>query len=134
MTPAAVIWRRAVSCDTSTPDTPNTGHAEAIHITFDPVKVSYEKLVKLFFEIHDFTQLDRQGPDIGEQYRSAIFYTDDEQKKIAQKVIKILMNKNYEVATALIKATKFWKAEEYHQDYYNKTGGNPYCHIHKKIF
>ncbi|MBT3755496.1 MAG: peptide-methionine (S)-S-oxide reductase MsrA [Candidatus Cloacimonetes bacterium] len=111
-----------------------TGHAEAIKITFDPEKVSYEELVKLFFEIHDFTQLDRQGPDIGEQYRSAIFYIDDEQKEIARKVIKILMNKNYEVATALIKATKFWISEEYHQDYYNKTGGNPYCHIYKKIF
>ena len=111
-----------------------TGHAEAVQITFDPRKVSYEELVKLFFEIHDFTQINRQGPDIGEQYRSVIFYTNDEQKETAKKVIKILIDKDYKVATALIEATKFWNAEEYHQDYYNKTGGNPYCHIYKKIF
>ena len=111
-----------------------TGHAEAIQIIFDPDVVSYEELTKLFFEIHDFTQVDRQGPDIGEQYRSAIFYTSDEQEEIARKVIKILINKNYEVATAMVKVTKFWHAEEYHQDYYSKTDGNPYCHIYKKIF
>jgi len=111
-----------------------TGHAEAIQITYDSEQVSYEELVKLFFEIHDFTQVDRQGPDIGEQYRSAIFYTDNEQKETAKKVIRILVNKNYNVATALVEATKFWHAEEYHQDYYSKTDGNPYCHIYKKIF
>jgi len=111
-----------------------TGHAEAIQIIFDPQKVSYEKLVKFFFEIHDFTQIDRQGPDIGEQYRSAIFYTDEKQKETAKEVIQILKDKDYEVATAVVEADKFWDAEEYHQDYYNKTGGNPYCHIHKKIF
>ncbi|MCD6176332.1 MAG: bifunctional methionine sulfoxide reductase B/A protein [Candidatus Cloacimonetes bacterium] len=111
-----------------------TGHAEAIKITFDPEKVSFEELVKLFFEIHDFTQVDRQGPDIGEQYRSAIFYTDNEQKETAKKIIKILMDKGYRVATALVEADQFWDAEEYHQDYYNKTGNNPYCHIYKKIF
>ncbi|MDA3814575.1 MAG: bifunctional methionine sulfoxide reductase B/A protein [Candidatus Cloacimonetes bacterium] len=111
-----------------------TGHAEAIQITYDPVKVSYEKLIKLFFEIHDFTQVNRQGPDIGEQYRSSIFYTNDEQKEIAKKVITILIDKGYKVATTLEKAEQFWEAEEYHQDYYNKTGGDPYCHIYKKIF
>ena len=114
--------------------TGTTGHAEAIQITFDPRKVAYEDLVKLFFEIHDFTQIDRQGPDIGDQYRSAIFYVNNKQKEIARKVIKILINKNYEVATALVEATQFWDAEEHHQDYYNKTGGSPYCHIYKKIF
>ncbi len=111
-----------------------TGHAEAIQILFDPGKVSYEELVKLFFEIHDFTQVNRQGPDIGEQYRSVIFYTNNDQKETAKQVIKILIDRDYKVATALVEATKFWNAEEYHQDYYNKTGGNPYCHIHKKIF
>jgi len=111
-----------------------TGHAEAIQITFDPQKVSYEKLVKFFFEIHDFTQIDRQGPDIGEQYRSAIFYNNEQQKQTAKDVIKILNSKDYEVATAVVEADKFWDAEEYHQGYYNKTGGNPYCHIYKKIF
>ncbi len=111
-----------------------TGHAEAIQVTFDPTKVSYEELVKLFFEIHDFTQVNRQGPDIGEQYRSVIFFTNDDQKETAKKVIKILMDKGYEVATTLEKADQFWVAEEYHQDYYNKTGGDPYCHIYRKIF
>jgi len=111
-----------------------TGHAEAIQILFDPGKVSYVELVKLFFEIHDFTQINRQGPDIGEQYRSAIFYTNNEQKETAKKIIKILMDKGYRVATALVEADQFWDAEEYHQDYYNKTGNNPYCHIYKKIF
>ena len=111
-----------------------TGHAEAIQILFDPGKVSYVELVKLFFEIHDFTQINRQGPDIGEQYRSVIFYTNDDQKETAKKIIKILIDKDYRVATALLEATQFWEAEEYHQDYYNKTGGNPYCHIYKKIF
>jgi len=111
-----------------------TGHAEAIQITFDPGKVTYEDLVKLFFEIHDFTQINRQGPDIGEQYRSVIFYTNENQKETAKDVIKILINKGYEVATTLEEAGQFWNAEEYHQDYYNKTGGDPYCHIYKKIF
>ena len=96
--------------------------------------MSYEELVKLFFEIHDFTQINRQGPDIGEQYRSVIFYTNDNQKEIAKRIIRILIDKDYEVATTIVEATKFWDAEEYHQDYYNKTGGDPYCHIYKKIF
>jgi len=111
-----------------------TGHAEAIQITYDPDKVTYEELVKLFFEIHDFTQINRQGPDIGEQYRSAIFYTNAEQKEVSKKIMKQLAEMNYKVATALVEATRFWDAEEYHQDYYSKTGGNPYCHIRKKIF
>jgi len=111
-----------------------TGHAEAIQIRYDPDKVTYEELVKLFFEIHDFTQINRQGPDIGEQYRSAIFYTNKEQKEVSKKIMKQLAEMNYKVATALVEATRFWDAEEYHQDYYSKTGGNPYCHIRKKIF
>lgn len=111
-----------------------TGHTEAIQITYDPGKVSYEELVKLFFEIHDFTQVNRQGPDIGEQYRSAIFYTNPEQTEISRKIMKQLAEMNYRVATALVEASKFWKADEYHQDYYDKTGKSPYCHIRKKIF
>ncbi len=112
----------------------NSGHAEAIEVTYDASKVNFETLAKLFFEIHDPTQVDGQGPDIGEQYRSEIFYANDEQKHIAIKLIKILTKKGYNVATGLTMATTFYNAEDYHQDYYKKTGGDPYCHIYTKRF
>lgn len=111
-----------------------TGHAEALDIVYDPNLVDYETLAKLFFEIHDFTQLNRQGPDIGDQYRSAIFYEDEDQKKTVEKLVKILTDKGYKVQTKLVKASKFWPAEDYHQDYYKKNGHTPYCHVRKKIF
>jgi peptide methionine sulfoxide reductase msrA/msrB len=111
-----------------------TGHAEAIEVIFDPSKVSYETLAKLFFETHDPTQVNRQGPDIGEQYRSEIFYLNETQKHIAQKLIDILKSRGYDVATRLTAATDFWKAEDYHQRYYQKKNGTPYCHIYTKRF
>lgn len=111
-----------------------TGHAEAIEVVFDPNKTSYENLAKLFFEIHDFTQLDRQGPDIGIQYRSGIFYLNDEQKETAEKLVQILKQKGYDVKTEIKPAAAFWPAEQYHQKYYEKNGETPYCHIYKKIF
>jgi peptide methionine sulfoxide reductase msrA/msrB len=111
-----------------------TGHAEAVEIVFDPKQVSYEELTKLFFEIHDPTQVDRQGPDIGDQYRSEIFYVDDEQKKVAENLISILKSKGYDVATKVTKATTFWPAEDYHQDYYDNKGTLPYCHGYTKRF
>lgn len=111
-----------------------TGHAETVKVIFDTQKTSYEDLVKLFFEIHDFTQIDRQGPDIGEQYSSVIFYTDDGQKKIAEKIMQMLKEKKYNVATEIISADRFWIGEEYHQDYYEKTGKTPYCHFRREIF
>ncbi len=112
----------------------NTGHAEAVEVVFDPAKTSYEKLAKLFFEIHDPTQVDRQGPDVGKQYRSAIFYTDDMQKRTAEKLIRILRDKGYDVVTELVMADTFWEAEDYHQDYYDRTGKQPYCHVYQKRF
>ncbi len=114
--------------------TGKTGHAEAIEIDFDPSIVSYETLAKLFFEIHDPTQLNRQGPDRGTQYRSAVFYVNDEEKKVAEKLITLLKAKGYHVVTTVEKAGKFWEAESYHQDYYNKNGHQPYCHIYQKRF
>ncbi len=112
----------------------NTGHAEAVQIIFDPDVVSYRELCKYFFEIHDPTQWNRQGPDVGVQYRSEIFYTSDDQKKVAKEVIAELEKKGYEVATKVRKAKRFWIAEEYHQDYYTKTGKTPYCHFFTKRF
>lgn len=114
--------------------TGKTGHAEAVKVIFDPGKTSYEKLLRLFLEIHDPTQLGGQGPDIGDQYRSEIFYLNEDQKKIAEKNIKILKDKGIKVVTAVTKASEFFPAEDYHQDYYFKTGKLPYCHGYTKRF
>lgn len=111
-----------------------TGHAEAIRIVYDPTKTNFENLAKLFFEIHDPEQENRQGPDVGLQYRSEIFYLNEEQKQTAQKLINILDGKGYNVVTKLTSATTFYSAENYHQDYYKKTGKLPYCHFYKKRF
>jgi peptide methionine sulfoxide reductase msrA/msrB len=111
-----------------------TGHYEAVEVKYDPSLVSYRKLAKLFFEIHDFSQKNGQGPDIGPQYRSAIFYADEQQKEISQALIKELKDAGHQVATEIKPLTKFWPAEDYHQDYYKKTGKAPYCHMRKKIF
>lgn len=114
--------------------TGTTGHYEAVEVFFNPSETSYENLVRLFFEIHDFSQEDGQGPDIGEQYRSAIFYLSSEQKNMADKYVEILRNKGYHVATKILSAQIFWEAESYHQNYYYKTGSTPYCHFRRKIF
>lgn len=111
-----------------------TGHAETTEIEFDTSKTTYEDMLKLYFETHDFSQVGGQGPDIGDQYRSVIFYTSDEQKVLAQKYIDILKSKGYKVATILEKAPVFWSAEDYHQEYYDKKDGTPYCHVYRKIF
>ncbi|MEJ2545838.1 MAG: bifunctional methionine sulfoxide reductase B/A protein [Calditrichaceae bacterium] len=111
-----------------------TGHVEAIEVEFDPTKVSYEELAKLFFDIHDPTQVDRQGPDVGYQYRSMVFFHNEKQKSIAEKLIKILESKGYDVVTEVVKADKFWPAEDYHQEYYEHNGKQPYCHVYKDKF
>ena len=101
---------------------------------YDPSKVSYEKLAKLFFEIHDPTQVNHQGPDVGYQYRSVVFYENEAQKETAEKLIGILKDKGFKVATTVEKATRFWPAEKYHQDYYEHKGTEPYCHVYTKRF
>jgi len=111
-----------------------TGHAEAVEVTFDPLKTSYEEIAKLFFEIHDPTQVNRQGPDVGDQYRSEIFYVNDEQKKTAEKLIELLKQKGYNIATRLEKAGTFYEAEDYHQQYYDHKETTPYCHGYVKRF
>ena len=114
--------------------TGRTGHLEAVEITYDPSLVSFEALTKFFFEIHDPTQKNGQGPDIGSQYLSAVFYSSDEEKEITQSLVDQLVGKGYDVATQLLPAAPFWKAEEYHQDYYVKKNQQPYCHIYQKKF
>jgi len=112
----------------------DTGHVEAVRVIFDPAKLSFKKLAMYFFEIHNFSQIEGQGPDIGGQYRSVAFYYNDQQKKILEELIQELRHKSYSVVTAVQPVTVFWRAEEYHQHYYDKTGGQPYCHRHTSRF
>lgn len=114
--------------------TGTTGHVETVKVVFDPARVSFEEVLRLYFETHDFTQVGGQGPDIGSQYRSVIFYADEAQKATAEKLIGELESKGYKVATALEPATTFWIGEDYHQQYYDRKGEKPYCHIYRKIF
>lgn len=114
--------------------TGKTGHAEATRVLFNPQIISFEKLCKYFFETHDPAQINRQGPDIGTQYRSEIFYFNESQKRISKELINLLEDKGLNVATQLTAVTTFWIAEDYHQDYYNQKGGTPYCHSYIKRF
>ncbi|WP_243348034.1 bifunctional methionine sulfoxide reductase B/A protein [Parabacteroides sp. FAFU027] len=114
--------------------TGTTGHVETTQVVFDTRKTTYEEMVKLFFETHDFTQVDGQGPDIGPQYHSVLFYENEQQHALAEKYMQILRQKGYHVATKLAPASQFWRAEEYHQNYYTHKNGTPYCHIYRKIF
>jgi peptide methionine sulfoxide reductase msrA/msrB len=114
--------------------TGRTGHLEAVEISYDPAIVSYEELTKYFFEIHDPTQGNGQGPDIGAQYLSAVFYSSQEEQEIAAELVATLKGKGYQVVTQLMPAETFWKAEDYHQDYYVKKNQQPYCHFYQKKF
>ncbi len=112
----------------------NTGHLETVEVIYDPNIVSYETLAKAFFEIHDPTQTDGQGPDIGSQYLSAVFVKNTKEKKTVQELIKTLENQGLKIATKIIDANVFYKAEDYHQDHYKKKGSKPYCHAYVKRF
>lgn len=107
-----------------------TGHAEAVRITFDPALVSYRDLLQIFFTVHDPTTLNRQGADVGTQYRSAIFYHDEEQKRAAEEVIgEITAEKLWSnpIVTEVAQAGKFYVAEDYHQEYFANNPYQPYC-------
>lgn len=109
--------------------THTTGHAEAVEVKFIPEEVSYETLVKHFLRLHDPTQLNRQGPDVGDNYRSAIFYANDGQKETAEKVRDELKGEYSEpIVTQITSASEFYPAEEYHQKYTEKTGRGM-CHV-----
>ena len=111
-----------------------SGHIETTEIEFDPKQTSFEELLKLYYETHNFEQVGGQGPDIGEQYQSVVFYVNEKQKQITEKYIQILKEKGYKPATQLRQAVEFWDAEDYHQEYYDHKNGTPYCHIYRKIF
>jgi len=108
----------------------DTGHAEVVQVHFDPSIVSYRDLLNVFFAIHDPTTLNRQGADVGTQYRSAIFYHDDEQKQIAEELIKDLNAQRIwdsPIVTEVTKLDKFYMAEDYHQEYFARNPYQPYC-------
>jgi len=108
----------------------DTGHVEVVRVTFDPAEISYRDLLDVFFAVHDPTTLDRQGNDVGEQYRSVIFYADDDQRKIAEEAIaELVAAKAFPepIVTTVEPASKFYLAEAYHQNYYNENSRQPYC-------
>jgi peptide-methionine (S)-S-oxide reductase len=112
--------------------TGTTGHAEAIQITFDPSEVGFEDLLEVFFGTHDPTTLNRQGADVGTQYRSAIFYHSEDQMKKAQNYITLIAKEKLydrEIVTKVSPATKFYDAEDYHQNYYNQNASQGYCQM-----
>ncbi len=111
-----------------------TGHAEAVEVVFDTSITSYETLARLFFETHDPTQVGRQGPDVGSQYRSAIFFNSPGQEEVARRLVDELEAKGLRVATQVVAADKFWPAEEYHQNYYDRKDKQPYCHAYVRRF
>lgn len=110
----------------------DTGHAEAVRIVFDPNEITYKDLLKIFFRMHDPTTLNRQGPDIGSQYRSVIFYHSFEQKEIAEKLIqKLLTLKVFHspIVTEVSHASVFFEAEQYHQKFFEKNPNRHICHV-----
>ena len=112
--------------------TGETGHAESIQITFDPTVVSYADLLRIFLTTHDPTTLNRQGADVGTQYRSAIFYHNPEQERVAREVIKEFEQSKIwkkPIVTEVLPYKEFYKAEDYHQEYYAKNSRQPYCRV-----
>jgi peptide-methionine (S)-S-oxide reductase len=132
VTDAAVGFMGGTTANPSYRDvcTGRTGHAEVTQVTFDPARVTYERLLDVFWEIHDPTTLNRQGPDHGTQYRSAIFYHDDRQRAIAEEIIRELNAAAVwpePIVTEVAPASTFYKAEDYHQEYFQNNPRQPYC-------
>ncbi len=112
--------------------TGETGHAEVVQISFDPTLVSFRELLKVFFSVHDPTTLNRQGADVGPQYRSAIFYHSEDQRRIAEEVIQELTASRTwpaPIVTEVVPFRAFYKAEDYHQEYFKQHGDQPYCRL-----
>ncbi|BBL80156.1 peptide methionine sulfoxide reductase MsrA [Rubrobacter xylanophilus] len=112
--------------------TGRTGHAEVVRVWFDPRQISYRELLEVFFAVHDPTTKDRQGPDVGPQYRSVIFYHDEEQRRTAEEVISELEARGVwerPIVTEVAPFTAFYPAEEYHRDYFRRNPGQPYCQV-----
>jgi peptide-methionine (S)-S-oxide reductase len=113
--------------------TGNTGHAEVVQVEYDPEALSYEEILEIFFTVHDPTQLNRQGPDVGTQYRSIVLYQDDEQRRIAENYVAALDEEggyDEEVVTEVERLETFYRAEEKHQDYFEKNPADAYCTMH----
>ena len=112
--------------------TGKTGHAEAVQVSFNPTKISYREILEIFFSIHDPTTLNRQGADLGTQYCSAIFYHDEQQKAVAEKIVKELDKAHVwknPIVTQILPLGKFYPAEDYHQGYFSKNPGQRYCQM-----
>lgn len=112
--------------------TGTTGHAEVVQITFDPEQITYQEILEVFFDIHDPTTPNRQGADVGPQYRSAVFYHDDEQRAAAEKLIAELNASDKwrdPIVTEVTPFETFYAAEDYHQEYYRRNGNQPYCRV-----
>ncbi|TKX59970.1 peptide-methionine (S)-S-oxide reductase [Halorubrum sp. SS7] len=113
--------------------TGNTGHAEVVQVEYDPEALSYEEILEIFFTVHDPTQLNRQGPDVGTQYRSIVLYHDDEQRRIAENYVAALDEEggyDDDVVTEVERLEAFYRAEEKHQDYFEKNPADAYCTMH----
>ncbi|QPV63104.1 peptide-methionine (S)-S-oxide reductase MsrA [Halosimplex litoreum] len=115
----------------------STGHAEVVQVEYDPETIAYEDLLEVFFRIHDPTTKDRQGPDVGSQYRSAVYYHDDEQKAVVERFVHNLQQggefdsyETDEIVTEIAPLDTFWRAEEKHQNYYDKNPNDRYCQFH----
>ena len=112
----------------------DTGHLETVEVIYDKTEISFKQIAKTFFEIHDPTQRNGQGPDIGKQYLSAVFVNNSNEKETTNELIKQLRSNGYDVATKILDADEFYEADESHQDYYDKKGTLPYCHKYTKRF